>query len=122
MSIHYSRCALLLLLVLLPPVATQGQTTWNGAGGNDLWNNLGNWDTGIVPVGITDDVFVGAPSPTEVNVSVNLNSLTVGSGGNREHWQRTYLWFWWNSDYHFVEPRFHQSWTVYQLLFIEPSS
>ena len=45
------------------------------------WNGSGNWDTGLVPSGITDDVIIGSPSPTTLNINVNLNSLMVGADG-----------------------------------------
>ncbi len=57
-----------------------GQTTWTGAGGDDLWFNNVNWNT-IAPNSITIDVIVGGPSPTVVNGNVNINSLDVGAAG-----------------------------------------
>jgi len=56
------------------------QTTWIGAT-NSNWFTSTNWDTNVVPNGITFDVIVGSPSPTLVNGDVNINSLNVGAAG-----------------------------------------
>ena len=77
----HALCFILFSLLFAFPAATYGQTTWDGSEADDFRFNADNWDTGIVPSGITDDAVVGAPSPTVVNGSVNLNSLTVGADG-----------------------------------------
>lgn len=57
------------------------QTTWTGAGGNTSWNNAANWDSASVPNGATVDVTVGTPSPTDLDISVALQSLQIDAGG-----------------------------------------
>ncbi len=75
------RAWLALVIVAGIPVAALGQTTWTGMGTSTNWSIIDNWDTGVVPTGITDDVIIGAPSPTTLNISVDLNSLTVDADG-----------------------------------------
>ena len=57
------------------------QTTWDGGGTGNNWFTADNWDTNVVPNGISEDVIVGSPSPTVANSSVNINSLMVDVDG-----------------------------------------
>lgn len=56
-------------------------TVWTGAGGNALWSNPANWNTGILPTP-GDDVIITSPSAVTLDPSVglvNLNSLMCDS-------------------------------------------
>lgn len=73
------------------PVGAHGQTTWDGSEADDNWFNANNWDTGVVPNGITVDAIVGAPSPTFYTSAVSLNSLTVEADGIlNANWHMTF--------------------------------
>ena len=61
--------------------AVSAQTTWDGGGADDNWFTALNWDTDIIPNGITADVIVGVPAPMFVNGNVNINSLMVIADG-----------------------------------------
>ena len=54
---------------------------WSGAGTSENWSEGANWVGGSAPTGITADATIGAASPTDLDVDVNLNSLTVDSSG-----------------------------------------
>lgn len=75
---HFS---LSLLAIIAFSSASSGQTIWDGSEPDDNWFTADNWDTGIVPNGLTDQAIVGAPSPTIANGSVTLQSLTVTADG-----------------------------------------
>ena len=86
-----SHCLILFALLCAFPVGTHGQTTWDGSEADDNWFNPNNWDTGMVPNGITEDAIVGAPSPTFFTSAVTLNSLTVGADGIlNANWHMTF--------------------------------
>ncbi len=55
--------------------------TWTGAGGNKLWSNPANWDTGTVP-GAGDDVYLpfGAGNVRFNYVFRRLSTLTIDEG------------------------------------------
>jgi hypothetical protein len=74
-----SVCSLILASLFVSPIGFS-QTTWTGAGTDDLWFNNDNWDM-TAPNGVTVDVIVGAPSPTIINGNVNINSLVVTADG-----------------------------------------
>ena len=84
LKLIYTVVAGVALLGILAPM-TSGQTTstWIGPGSGD-WSVGSNWDTGNVPgndgAGL-ESAIVGAPSPAELNVNVNLASLLVELDG-----------------------------------------
>ena len=87
----HAHCFILCALLVAFPTFTHGQTTWDGSEADDNWFNANNWDTGIVPNGITEDAIVDAPSPTFYNSAVSLNSLTVEADGIlNANWHMTF--------------------------------
>lgn len=73
---------LLLLLVLLSPIISMGQTSWKGTT-STAWNNTLNWSAGV-PTATTDVIigdanFTGLFHPT-VNATATCKSLTIGAG------------------------------------------
>jgi len=72
----------LLLIVLLSPVTSMGQTSWKGTT-STAWNNAANWTAGV-PTATTDVIigdanFTGLSQPT-VNAAAACKSLTIGAG------------------------------------------
>jgi len=57
------------------------QTTWTDNGADSNWNNIGNWNSGVVPTA-TDDVIIPSGSTVILNVngfvkSINLEGTAV---------------------------------------------
>lgn len=77
----YLPIAAFFLLVWGGTASLYAQTLWTGAGANDNWFTNANWNTMLAPNLTTNDVIIGAPSPTVVNGDVNINTLSVTAGG-----------------------------------------
>ncbi len=71
--------SLLFSLILFPLAAFGSTKTWTGAGGNVLWSNGANWDSGTAPANGDDLVFGGQSTTNDVQ-ALSLNSITVTSG------------------------------------------
>jgi len=70
----------LLLCLFLTSTLSALTITWTGAGTNNNWSTVNNWDLGIVP-GINDDVIIPTNSGT-VNFNFSnrgANSLRIGA-------------------------------------------
>jgi hypothetical protein len=74
------RVAFLSSLFLLPLAAFAGSPkTWTGAGGNALWSNAANWDSGTAPANGDDLVFAGQSTTNDLT-GLSLSSVTITSG------------------------------------------
>ena len=60
---------------------------WTGTGGNDLWSNAGNWDTGVpgttTPNGVVIGTTVGGSETTEVTIAPGDVENCGTVGGNQ---------------------------------------
>lgn len=75
---------LTLCVMALLAAATAVSATWTGGAGTTSWNNLNNWDTGVVPNNVTD-VFIGGEAIVNYDVSGNVErrALTTLSDNAR---------------------------------------
>jgi hypothetical protein len=62
-----------------PRPAFAATSTWTGAAGNTLWNDPGNWDTGVPGSGDIALFNTGA-SPATINVSINVGAIHMAPG------------------------------------------
>ncbi len=69
----------LMLLFAVSGIDVYAQTNWTGGGGDNLWNNAGNWDAGV-PDNL-DDVNIPDNATVEINVDAQCKSLTFQDGG-----------------------------------------
>ena len=68
------------IFALCMPLHSADAQIWIG-GFSDQWFHAANWSDGTVPLEPDDDVVIGAPSPTILQQTANLNSLVVGADG-----------------------------------------
>jgi hypothetical protein len=54
--------------------------SWTNGQGTNLWGGATNWSNGTVPDGAFE-VTIGAPAPTNLNVTASINSLDVLAAG-----------------------------------------
>ncbi|MFN0049115.1 MAG: beta strand repeat-containing protein [Cytophagales bacterium] len=52
--------------------------TWTNSGGDNVWSNVDNWDSGTVPTS-SDDVIFDNDQNCEIDESVSIKSLTIES-------------------------------------------
>ena len=81
LSRAFSFSSILLVVSLVVGSTVDAQTTWDGSTGDTFWFTDANWDTGVAPNSATAIAIVGAPSPTVVNSTALLQSLTVTADG-----------------------------------------
>ncbi len=71
-----------LLIGLGGTASLQAQTTtWTGNGADDNWFTNANWNPSVAPILTTSSVTMNTASPTILNGSININSLTTSTGG-----------------------------------------
>jgi len=68
------------LVMLMVCVAQAATLHWTGAGGDNLWDNPANWETGTVP-GTGDEVFVDVPAALAPNGPVIQEGMEAKVSG-----------------------------------------
>src|SRR5277367_4902180 len=74
--------AVLASLAAAPLLAQTQNSTWTDTDNNSNWSDANNWNPSGAPNngsnGFTDyNVTIGAPAPTDLNISVTIDSATI---------------------------------------------
>jgi len=68
------------LVLLVSPIAGAATVHWTGAGGDNLWDNPANWDSGAVPTA-ADEVYVDVPAALAPNGPVIQDGIEAAISG-----------------------------------------